>query len=374
MNISDVVCYVPPQSTSQSSEQHAVIVIIKTSEGLTGVGEGTLMFPMCLSRQVVSAIMGCKKYLIGKNPSHIERIWADLSDRYFWRGGPVELHALGAINHALWDIAGKKAGMPVYEMFGGAYHEKIPVYHNGWWKGAVTTEEVVEKAIAVVRSGATRIKWYPFSFLPQLQDNYIVSRTDIDRAVNEVIAVRQAVGPGIEIMVDVWRRLDLNAATQFCKRIEEIGLVFVEEAISADNIDSMIKLSSMVGVRLATGERLLTSYEFSQLFEAQAIGIAQINVTRVGGLTEARKIANMAANYGIGVAPHNPTGAIATAAAVHLCANLRNFALLERFIPFDDPWVEENLDYGPDYINLPTKPGIGVTVNEDYLMQYPADY
>ena len=370
MKIKDIICYCPPKNKTRFGETRSVIAKVITDGGIEGIGEGTISFPMCLSSQVVSAIMGTKEYLIGTDSRQIEKIWADLYDRFFWSGGPVELHAQGAINHALWDILGKSCGIPVFQFFGGMLHDRLPVYHNGWWKGANTPEEVVQKAIAIVEAGATRLKWYPFEFLPQLQNNHQLSLSDINRAVGEVIAVREAVGPGVELMVDVWRRLNIASAVQFCQGVESAGLVFVEEAIPAENLDSMITLSKSVRVRLACGERIISRYDFSKLFEARAIGIAQINVSRVGGLSEARKIATMADNYDISVAPHNPTGALATSAAVHLCATLRNFSLLERFVPFSDPWIADNLSYGPDYVEVPTLPGLGITLDEKYLQKY----
>jgi galactonate dehydratase len=258
--------------------------------------------------------------------------------------------------------------MPVYKLLGGAFHERIPLYHNGWWRGAETTEEVIAKAHTAIAGGATRLKWYPFEFLPQLQSNFHVTTAQLERGVSEVLAMREAVGPGIELMIDVWRRLDLNSAIRFCKAIEKAGLAFVEEAVPAENTEVTIRLSNSVDVRLAAGERLLNRWDFCRLIETQALGVIQPDVPRVGGLTEARKIAALADTYGIGVAPHNPCGSVATAAAVHLCAGIRNFAMLERFVPFrPDPFVEQDLTYGPDYVELPTSPGMGVRVNEAEL-------
>lgn len=368
MKIRDVVCYAPPGKGARFSQSRFVIVLVKTDEGLTGAGEATLRFPVCLSGQVIAAIDGCREYLVGQDPRRIARLGADLYDRFFWRGGPVELTALGAIDQALWDILGQAAGMPVYQLLGGAYHENLPLYHNGWWRGAETTEEVIAKATDTIAKGAKRLKWYPFEFLPQLQDNFHVTNAQLKRAIDEVMAMREAVGPEIELMIDVWRRLDLNSAIRFCNAIEPAGLVFVEEAVFAENIDVMIRLARSVNVRLSTGERLLTKWEFRPLIEAQAVGIIQPDVPRVGGITEARKIAALAETFGISVAPHNPTGSIATAAAVHLCASIRNFTMLERFVPFDpDPFVAEDLTYRHDHIELPTRPGMGVTVDEDAL-------
>lgn len=372
MKILNVECYCPIFEVHRFGEARAVVVKITTDEGLVGWGEGTLSYPYCLSKQVVCAVNGVKDYLIGRDPLSIERIWHELYDRYFWRGGPVEGHAQGAINHALWDILGKATNLPVHQLLGGAYHERLPIYLNGWWEGSTNTDEVVEMALAAIEKGATRLKWYPFEFMTQIGNNYVVSKEDLSRGILEVHAVRDAVGPKIELMVDVWRRLDLASAALFCREVESAGLVFVEEPIPAENLDSMIKLSRSVPTRLAAGERLINRYEFSKLFEAQAIGIAQINIHRVGGISEARKIAALADSYGIGIAPHNPTGSLATAAIVQLSAHLRNFTMLERFPPYQDEWIEQNLEYGPDYIELPTRPGLGVSVDEQFLAKYAA--
>lgn len=372
MKIRDVICYTPPKNLTRFGETRSVVIEIITDSGIRGIGEGTLAFPMCLSNQVVAAVQGVREYLLGADTREIEKIWSDLYDQYFWRGGPVELHAQGAINHALWDILGKEHSLPVYQFFGGRMRDRLPVYHNGWWKGANTPQEVVQKALSIVETGATRLKWYPFEFLPQLQNNHQISKADIGRAVGEVLAVREAVGDKVDLMVDVWRRLDVASATQFCQGVEAAGLVFVEEAIPAENYDSMALLSKAVRVRLAAGERIISRYEFSKLFESRAIGIAQINVNRVGGISQAHKIAAMADNYDISVAPHNPTGALATSAAVHLCATLRNFALLERFVPFTDSWVSRNLVYGPDYVEVPNDPGLGIELDLSYLGKYMA--
>ena len=370
MKITDVQCFCPIYEIGRFGEARAVVLKITTDEGLFGLGEGTLSYPFCLSKQVVAAIAGAKQYLIGSDPLQIEKIWHELYDRYFWRGGPVEGSAQGAINYALWDIFGKSVNMPVYQLLGGAYHERIPIYLNGWWEGTSTTKEVVERALVTVEKGATRLKWYPFEFMSQIGNQYFVSSADLKRGIDEVFAVREAVGPSVDLMVDIWRRLDISSAVLFCREVERANLVFVEEPIPAENLDSMIKLSRTVNTRLATGERILSRYDFSKLFEAQAIGIAQINIGRVGGITEARKIAAMADNHGIGVAPHNPIGSVATAAIVQLSAHMRNFLMLERFPPFQDEWMDQNLVYGPDYIELPVQPGIGVTVDERFLANF----
>ena len=160
--------FCPIYEIGRFGEARAVVLKITTDEGLFGLGEGTLSYPFCLSKQVVAAIAGAKQYLIGSDPLQIEKIWHELYDRYFWRGGPVEGSAQGAINYALWDIFGKSVNMPVYQLLGGAYHERIPIYLNGWWEGTSTTKEVVERALVTVEKGATRLKWYPFEFMSQI--------------------------------------------------------------------------------------------------------------------------------------------------------------------------------------------------------------
>jgi galactonate dehydratase len=279
--------------------------------------------------------------------------------------------ALSAIDQALWDIAGKVAGLPVHRLLGGPYRDRVRVYLNQWYRGAQSREDLVQKAQAAVAQGGTALKWYPFRFLPQLEPSYSLSPKQIRLAVDEVQAIRQAVGPEVDLMVDVWRRLDLTSAAQFCHAIEELNLLFVEEPVAGENPEVLCELSRSTRVRLAAGERLFSRSEFRPIVERQAVGIIQPAVLRVGGITEAWKIAAMAETYVIGVAPHNPVGPIGTAAAIQLAATIPNFIILETYANGVPPLRNEIFTKQPeiagDAYPVLDSPGLGVTINEDAI-------
>lgn len=367
MNIDSVDAF----TADLGSNKRAVFIVLRTRDGLSGVGEASITFPHCLSDIILACIRTCKDFLMGQDATRISWLWANLYERYFWRGGPAELTVLGAIDQALWDIAGKRANMPVFQLLGGAHHQRIKVYHNGWWRGAGARTDIVENALAAVERGATALKWYPFSFLFDMYAPHCLPVGTVKRGLNEVAAVREAVGPDIDLMIDVWRKLDFDSALLFCREVAPLNPVFVEEPIFAETADAIRKLSDSVGVRIATGERLLTRLEFAPLIETRAVSLIQPDVPRVGGISEAITIARAAASHGIGVAPHNPVGSVGTAAAAQLCAAIPNFTTLERYWPFKPKsFIRESFVSGPDYIALSDTPGMGISLDEAGLTRH----
>lgn len=363
MTISAVRWYVVPTEFKDFT-----MVVVETAGGITGVGEATLDMR---SAQVCAGVEAAARQLVGRSAVGIERIWADLNDRVFWRGGPVDLAALSAIDQALWDIAGKAAGLPVHQLLGGPFRTRVRAYLNQWWRAIAQGADLVDLARAAVKEGATALKWYPFRFLPQHEQNWAVGAGDVQRAVDEVAAVRAAVGPGVDLMVDLWRRLDRAAAAQFCRGVAPYGLFFIEEPVMAENVEVLAGLAQQSPVRLATGERLVGRQEFRAVIERQAVGIVQPSVIRVGGITEMRKIANLAELYGIGVAPHNPVGPVATAASVQVCAAIPNAVILETYangVPaVRNEFMKVNLLLDGDGFDVGTRPGLGVEVDEQAL-------
>ena len=180
--------------------------------------------------------------------------------------------------------------------------------------------------------------------------------------------MRDAVGPDIDLMVDVWRRLDLTTAAQFCEAVEDCGLLFIEEPVDDENPAALKKLRQIARGRLSTGERLFSRMQFREIIEDRTVDIIQPDVLRVGGITEGRKIASMAETYGIGVAPHNPMGQVATAVSVQMSATLTNFVILERLadmaIQGGEAVIVENLPFDRDAYLLSDKPGLGITIDE----------
>jgi galactonate dehydratase len=363
MKIRDIRTYVLPAIWKEW-----VVIVVETDEGIVGVGEATLDY---MPASVVGAIEDCREFLIGRDPAGIERHWMDLYRGFFWRGGPAHMTAISGIDQALWDIAGKVAQMPVHRMLGGPTRDKVQVYLNQWYRGARTASELVERAQEAVASGARALKWYPFRYFPMSQQAYMMTNAEMRTAVGEVEAVRAAVGPDITLMVDLAARLDKMMSIQFCNHVAPYNLLWVEEPVGPENPEVLKEISRATNVRLTTGERLFTRWDFRPVIESQSVSFVQPSMAHAGGITEMRKIAAMAETYTIGVAPHNPLGPVANAASVQLAASITNFILLEAYADNVPPIRKEIVIDGPklvgDAYELPTTPGLGITIDENVL-------
>lgn len=344
-----------------------LFVKVETDEGIHGWGEGSIE-----GRElaVEGAIKHMEPYLMGKDPRQVERHWARLFRDSYWRTGPVMCSALGALDMAMWDIKGKALGVPVHELLGGPIHDRISFYANGWFAGADSIEKLVEMAQATVEAGAKALKWDPF-----WECDVMAQRFHLDRGVEIVRAVREAVGDDIDLLIEVHGRLSPANAIYAAKRLEELRPYFYEEPIPPDNVEAMALVARSTSIPIAAGERLYTRWGFRDLLEKQAAAIVQPDLIHTGGITEGKKIAAMAEVYYVGVAPHNATGPILTAANLQLDAVLPNFLIQEFFVPhmhIYDEILEENFIVMKDgHLELPKKPGLGVEVNEDYVRRLP---
>lgn len=363
MKIVDVRIHVLPAEWKEW-----VIIRVETEKGIIGYGEGTLDYR---TASVVGAIQECAEILVGKSAIGIERHWNTLYRSFISRGGPVEMSALAAFDMALWDIAGKAAGLPVHRLLGGPFRDSVRVYLNQWYRNAKSPEELAEMAQAAVARGATALKWYPLRFIPMTEQVHLLSQPDLKRAVREVEMVRDAVGPDVELAVDLACRLDRTTAIQFCHAVEPYNLVWVEEPIGPENTDVMHEITRATRVRTATGERLSSRWDFRTLIEKQACGYIQPDVAHVGGITEFRKIAAMAEAYMIGVSPHNPLGPVANAASVQVSAALPNITLLEAYEDDVPPIRKQITIEGPslvgDSYTVPDAPGLGISLDHSAL-------
>jgi galactonate dehydratase len=286
---------------------------------------------------------------------------------------------MSAIDEALWDIKGKALGVPVYELLGGKCWDRLRVYANGWYRGRASPEEYAEAAQQVVADGYTAMKFDPFAVDPQGEWNYPLRALDPDRAdlaYDRVKAVREAVGPKVDILVEVHGNLGTTSAIQMGKRLEELKPFFYEEPVDAMNVECMRKVSEYVDIPIAAGERLYTRYGFRAYIEQQVLDILQPDIGLAGGITETKKIATYAETYDLHVQPHNCAGPVATAAAVQLDACMTNFIIQEWF-PYrpDDhySWVVHALEHEvvDGYYTLADTPGLGIELDEDAIAEYP---
>ena len=239
--------------------------------------------------------------------------------------------AISGVEHALWDIKGKTLGAPVYELLGGKCRDRIRAYANGWFREGMSAEATAERAAEVVAMGYTALKWDPFA-----QAGLFIDTATADAAIANVRAVREAVGPNVDLCIEVHGRLSPANAIRIGKRLEEFNPFFYEEPMPPENIDALALVARAVHIPVATGERLFTKWGFKDLFEKQAAAVIQPDICHAGGILELKKIAAMAEVYYVGFAPHNPNGPICTAASIQVDACIPNF-LIQEFVISDEP-------------------------------------
>ncbi len=344
-----------------------VFVKVETDQGIHGIGEAYSCGP---DEATVAAIQDFKTWLVGQDPRNIEHLWATMYNFTRFPGGMVVNAAISGIEHALWDIAGKAAGLPVYMLLGGKVREKVRVYQSA--RGD-DPKAVAESAKGLVETyGYTAVKMSPFP-----ANGNALAYNRVTRVAGErVRAVREALGPDVDIAVDAHAKLfEISRGARMARAIEPYSPMWLEEPLRPENHAAMAKLAAQVRIPLAGGECNYTKFEFRDILALQALDIIQPDVCVAGGLMEMKKIAAMAeANYVV-VAPHNPMGPVATAVNVHFAASTPNFYILE-YHPDDSAprkdLLKEPLMVKDGYIPLPVKPGLGVELNEEAFRRYPA--
>nr|WP_281417242.1 mandelate racemase/muconate lactonizing enzyme family protein [Plastoroseomonas hellenica] len=356
-----------------------LILRLWTDDGISGLGEAALAYGIGATGAAALLEEMLQKLVLGRDASAIEPIWSDLYDHSFWAkgGGPIIYAAISAIETALWDIKGRALGVPVYQLLGGAYRRDVRCYANGWSFRAVTPAETARAAEIPLKAGYDAIKFYPLATPIRNHPNGVfahVSRREFDRdfedlAVERVRAVRDAVGPKVDIMVDMSAELTTDAILRLGRRLQEFDLMFLEEPVDPFDTDAMKLVADGLHVPIAAGERLYTRYGFRRLFELRAAAIVQPDIGTVGGIMETKKIAAIAEMYNMRVQPHLCAGPVATAAALQLDACIPNF-LIQELYPFRVPDHFDLVDapLEPQVRNgrlaVPDRPGLGVELVE----------
>lgn len=336
------------------------LVKITTDSGLVGWGESTLEGK---PKSTMAAVDELADYLIGKDPLRIEHHWQHIYRSAFFRGGNVLMSALAGIDQALWDIAGKQYDVPVYKLLGGAVRDRIRVYAH--WGIGDLSEEGLEKAKARLDFLRTTGGYTAFKTGPGGKWRGHEPPAVIDDFVKRAYLMREWLGPEVEIAFDFHGKMTPALAIEICHELKGMRPMFVEEPVPQENIDALKLVSDHVPFPIATGERLLSRWEFRTLFEKQAAAYIQPDGSHAGGITELKKIANMAEVYYIHVMPHCAIGPVALTACMHVDAVIPNFLIQESVGP---DWlvdvVEEPWKIKDGYIDLPTQPGLGFTINE----------
>ncbi len=350
-----------------------VFVKVSTDEGVTGWGEASTEWK---TRAVCGAVADLEPFIVGQDPARIEHLFQIMYRHPFFRAGVEGMSALSGIEQALWDIAGKVAGKPVYQLLGGAVRDRVRMYDHlgGGQMEALylqdTAEQMAERARESVAAGYTALKVLVVPKTLPL-DGHLPLR----HAETLMAAIRDAVGPEVEIMVDLHARTTPAMAIQYGEVLRPFRPFFLEEPCPPENVGGMADVArALPGIPIATGERLVTRWGFRELLERRACAVIQPDLCHCGGLWEARKIAAMAETYYVSVAPHNPLGPIATAAAVHFALATPNW-LIQEAIRSDVPWrdavVGGGLPVVDGYILPPAEPGLGISVDDEEAAKHP---
>ena len=362
MKITSVRAVPTSNSTTNIVTRNFVFVKIETDEGITGWGEATSG-----PRAVATMIDEFGKVITGRDPMEIEKHWQTLYHHFHVRGGVVQMSAISGIEMALWDIKGRALGAPVYELLGGKVRDRIWTY--GRWDGP-TPERSVENAMNHIEQGLTALKGDPFEHRGIFSD-----RDSENLAIEKMRAVREAVGDEIELFVEVHGRLAPSDAIRIGRRLEEFRPFFYEEPVPPQNLDALKRVADHVNIPIATGERLLTKFDFAKLLPLHAVDLIQPDIAQAGGILEVKKIAAMAEAYYVGVQPHNCYGPFATMAALHFDACTPNFLIQEGGIRewFQDATIGDFPVQKKGYFGVPPGPGLGVAMNEEWLAMNPWD-
>tara|TARA_B100001750_G_C15514722_1_gene606212 strand:- start:1591 stop:2703 length:1113 start_codon:yes stop_codon:yes gene_type:complete len=331
-----------------------LLVKITTDKDIEGIGEATFWSQ---PKATIAVIDQFKDSLIGKNTKEIDSIWSSFYRSSSFRGAAIG-SALSAIDVALWDILGKFHNSPVYELLGGKHRNKIRMCALCMGKD---TNETLKMVSSAIKLGYTAIKIDPF---PEGFGNWKIEKLT-NEVVSQVAAVRKAIGQNIDLCVEVHRKLTPRTAVPLMNKLEEFNLLFIEDPIQPDSIDSMAEVSNKTSLPIATGERLHTIYEFKEILSRNSAVDLKLDVGLQGGFSQCKKIAGMAEAFHATISPHNGKGPVLTASHIQLAASIPNFLILEYR---EDPTINlfnHSLNIKNGYIEVPNTPGIGINLQDN---------
>jgi galactonate dehydratase len=332
---------------------------------------------------ILEACRHAGEVIIGEDPRRIDYIWTKLYRDFNWAGqaGPV-MSAISAIDIALWDIAGKRAGLPIYQLLGGAYRKKIKLYANYWFLGGKgSPEDYGRQAARVKADGFAACKMDPFAHVnywygEDLSDNLGLTEEQKSVAIERLLSVQRAAGSDFSIAVETHALLNGPTAVEMAHRIAnaEINCMWYEEPAGPEFPDEVAAIRRQIKLPVCVGERVHSRFMARPILEKHATDILMPDITRCGGIGEMKRIASMCEAYNIPIAPHNPNGPVSTIAAAHVMASIPNF-FLQEFMFTDVPWRDAVLDrplpVQNGFFELGDMPGLGFDLLEEELERHP---
>ncbi|MBC9987980.1 galactonate dehydratase [Haloferax sp. AS1] len=341
---------------------------IETADGTVGWGEPVVEGRSRTVKTAVEELLDT--YLLGEDSARIEDHWQTMYRGGFYRGGPILMSAIAGIDQALWDIKGRQLGVPVHELLGGAARSSIRVYQ---WIGGDRPSDVAAKAEKQVTEGFTALKMNATEELQRVD-----SPAAVEAAVNRLRSVREAVGDEIDIGVDFHGRVTKPMAKRLAKALEPYEPMFIEEPVLPEHNDAMPQIAAHTTVPIATGERMFSRWDYKEVFENGSVDVIQPDVSHAGGITEMKKIGNMAEAYDVAMAPHCPLGPIALASCLQVDACTPNALIQEQSINIHYNETTDVLDYLADpsvfdyedgHVAIPDAPGLGIDIDEAYVRE-----
>jgi galactonate dehydratase len=336
---------------------------VRTGDGITGLGEGSMSTRVEI---VEAALRWLEPYFAGADPSGIEDHWDRMYYRLNrWRDGSVLLTAMAAVDIALWDIEGKRLGVPVWRLLGGPVHPRLRVYYSHWDVTApdASPDALAAHAVRTREQGWTAVKWV----VPRAASE----AARIEATVRRMEAIRKAVGPSLDLCLEMWETFTPRSALEFARAVAPYHPLFIEEPLWRESPEALGDLAARSPVALAGGEGLLTRFDFRRLLDHKGASIVQPDVIHCGGITEMRKIASFAEVYQAELAPHMWYGPVAHTASVHCASACRNFFLHEWDAASDPLFQEVTAGSCPlqkdGVVTLPQGPGLGITVDFELL-------
>jgi galactonate dehydratase len=347
-----------------------LFVKLETDDGLVGWGEAYTQADR--DRAIMAHLEEMGRHLIGRSPFAIKHFSSVMYLDYALRRPAMDFwSALSALEQAMWDLAGKACGQPVYNLLGGPCRDRIRVYANGWSDGASSPDEHARAAAAVVERGFTALKFDPFSNPWRTH----IGRAAEALAVERVRAVREAVGPAVEILMEVHRRLAPNEAIRIAHQLEQFDPFWYEEPIDAEDLEGLAEVRRRINLPVVTGEALYSKNQFAEVFARRAADILNPDVCNCGGILALKEIASAAEPWHVTVAPHNYNSTmVGLASTLQVAACIPNFLITEYFVNFEAAGRElarQPFEVKDSCIALPTTPGLGIELDESALARYP---
>ncbi|BBH23041.1 dehydratase [Paenibacillus baekrokdamisoli] len=361
MKITDIRTYI-----LGNSWKNWLFVQVHTDEGITGLGEGTLNG---FAKTVETAIHELKHLVIGMDPFDVEAISLKMIRDVYSDGGQIQGSALAAVETACWDIMGKAMGQPIYKLLGGRCHDKLRCYANGWYRGGSDDESFHNQAKEVVAKGYTALKFDPFGAAWRT-----VERVDFASAIRNIAAVREAVGPDVDILIEGHNRFSVHTALQFADAMAPYNPTWFEAPVPPHRVSSMVEVAKRSPVPIATGEDYYNREQFAELLKHDAVHIIQLEPQFLG-LSASKQICGMVHAHNGVTAPHSAQGPVCSVVCAHLNMATPNFFLHEIFDEFNHSWAQEVLTppfrVENGFLQPPDSPGLGIELNLEEAVKHP---